>query len=388
MGDSNKGDFAGKDGFVWWMGFVEDRKDPLKLGRIKVRCIGWDADNKMEVPTDAIPWAQVAFPINNTNPYAPKEGDMVIGFFADGEAGQQRIVFGAFPSIPLKEANSQEAYSDPRESDELVTAPRPPAAKVYNTDGSGIEIEEKDQADPYPINLDEPTTSRIARNDLDTISKTFIKERRKNVVKEIKTYNKEEELSNWDEPETMYDAEYPYNNVMETESGHIVEYDDTYKAERIHIAHRNGSFVEMYPDGDRVEKITKDKYTIVMADDHLYVMGNCKITVQGNAEVYVQQNMYARVDENLTAYVVGDVDAQVDGNVTALVKGDVDATVNGSVTAQVDGDLSATIDGNATLDIGGDCSETVGGSKTSDVGGDYNITAGNFSVNAGTINLN
>ena len=374
----NQKDFAGKGGFIWWVGFVEDRMDPLKLGRLKIRCVGWDADNKMQLPTDALPWAQVAFPVNNVNPYACKEGDMVLGFFADGEAAQQRIVFGQFPSIPLKEANAEEAYSDPRE--DLADAPRPPESKEYIEDGTGIVITEKPQADPNPIYLDEPTTSRIARNDAETITETFIQERKDNVVKEIKTYNKEEELSNWDEPKTLYDAVYPYNNVMETESGHVVEYDDTPGAERIHIAHRNGSFTEWYPDGDRVEKITKNKYTIVMADDHLYVMGSCKITVQGDAEIYVQKNLYATVDENLTAYVVGNVDAQVDGNVTALVKGDVEATVNGS--------LSATIDGDATLDIGGDCSETVGGGKTSDVGGDYNITAGNFSVNAGTINLN
>ena len=374
----NQKDFAGKGGFIWWVGFVEDRMDPLKLGRLKIRCVGWDADNKMQLPTDALPWAQVAFPVNNVNPYACKEGDMVLGFFADGEAAQQRIVFGQFPSIPLKEANAEEAYSDPRE--DLADAPRPPESKEYIEDGTGIVITEKPQADPNPIYLDEPTTSRIARNDAETITETFIQERKDNVVKEIKTYNKEEELSNWDEPKTLYDAVYPYNNVMETESGHVVEYDDTPGAERIHIAHRNGSFTEWYPDGDRVEKITKNKYTIVMADDHLYVMGSCKITVQGDAEIYVQKNLYATVDENLTAYVVGNVDAQVDGDVTALVKGDVDATVNGS--------LSATIDGDATLDIGGDCSETVGGGKTSDVGGDYNISAGNFSVNAGTINLN
>jgi hypothetical protein len=368
----NQIDFAGKGGFTWWFGFIEDRKDPLKLGRLKVRCVGWHADNKMQLPTDSLPWAQVAYPVNNTNPYSPKEGDMVFGFFTDGEMAQQPVVIGVFTSIPLKKANAQEAYSDPRKSGDLVNAPRPLESKEYVTDGTGIVLTEKSQADPYPINLDEPTTSRIARNDLDTINETFIQERKDNVVKEVKTFNKEEILSDWNEPETLYDASYPYNNVMETESGHIVEYDDTPGAERIHIAHRNGSFTEWYPDGDRVEKITKNKYEIVMADDHLYVMGNVKITVQGNAEIYVQKNLYARVDENVTAYVVGNIDAQVDGNVTALVKGDVEATVNG----------------NATLKIDGDCTETIGGERNVDVGGDYNISAANFNVTAGTINLN
>jgi hypothetical protein len=92
---------------------------------------------------------------------------------------------------------------------------------------------------------------------------------------------------------------------METESGHIVEYDDTPGKERIHIAHRNGSFTEWYPDGDKVEKITKDKYTIVMKDDNVYIMGDCKITVQGNAELYVQGNAELKVDGNFNAEVGG-----------------------------------------------------------------------------------
>ena len=32
--------FVGKDGFVWWVGEVEDNEDPMELGRVKVRCLG------------------------------------------------------------------------------------------------------------------------------------------------------------------------------------------------------------------------------------------------------------------------------------------------------------------------------------------------------------
>jgi hypothetical protein len=38
-----------------------------------------------------------------------------------------------------------------------------------------------------PLNLDEPTTSSIARNDSDTITKHFIQERKDNKVKEVPT---------------------------------------------------------------------------------------------------------------------------------------------------------------------------------------------------------
>ena len=330
-------DFAGRAGFIWWIGVVEDRQDPLKLGRVRVRCVGWHAENKMSLPTNSLPWAMTVLPLNNPNPYSPKEGDMVFGFFADGQNGQEPVVMGVFPSIPLKGASPQEAFSDPRTTDELTNSPRTPEKKEYKVDGSGIVVTEKTKADNYPLNLDEPTTSRVARNDSDTITKTFIQERKDNVVKGVETYN-----STWNEPETKYDAEYPYNNVMETESGHLVEYDDTPGKERIHIAHRNGSFTEWYPDGDRVEKITKDNYSIVMKDNNVYIMGKCNITVQGDAEIYVKENAWLKVDKNITAQVGGNADVNIDGNVDVTVGGNYNEQVGGTYTVNSGGNMKFT----------------------------------------------
>lgn len=309
--NEDKKDFAGKNGFTWWVGIVEDRKDPLKLGRCRVRCVGWHADDKMRLPTDALPWATPAYPVNQTNTYAPREGDMVLGFFVDGENAQEPVMLGAFPSIPLKAPNIQDPYTDPRTEEELKAAPRPPASKTYNKDGSGIAITEKERADNYPNILDEPSTSRIARNDEESIANTFIQERKTNVVAGVPTVN-----SNWSEPTTKYNAKYPYNNVMETESGHVLEFDDTPGAERIHQAHRNGSFEEWFPDGDKVEKITKDNYQIVMKDDHVYIMGKCNITIQGDAEVYVQKNAFVKVDGNYDMKVGGTCKVESGGNMS------------------------------------------------------------------------
>ena len=308
MINEDKKDFTGKNGFIWWVGTVEDRKDPLKLGRCRVRCVGWHSDNKMNLPTKDLPWATPSLPTNNPNPYAPKEGDMVFGFFVDGENAQEPVILGVLPGIPLQQANRQESFNDPRTDEELTTAPRQPDSKIYNTDGTGITINEEAQANLNPLLLDEPTTSRVARNDSDTITKTYIQERKDNVVNNIPTFN-----SIWSEPETKYGAQYPYNNVVETESGHLFEVDDTPSKERIHQAHRNGSFQEWYPDGDKVEKVTKDNYEIIMGDDNVYIMGKCNITVQGDAEVYVQQNGYLKVD--------GNVEVRVGGNYNELVGG-------------------------------------------------------------------
>ena len=92
-------DFAGLNGFIWWMGVVEDRQDPLKLGRCRVRIVGWHSPNKSELPTKSLPWSQQMTPLNNTNPYAPKEGDMVIGFFIDGDNAQEPVMMGVLPGL-------------------------------------------------------------------------------------------------------------------------------------------------------------------------------------------------------------------------------------------------------------------------------------------------
>ena len=48
MYDNN---YLGKNNFVWFNGVVEDRNDPQKLGRLRVRCVGIHTDNKDDLPT-------------------------------------------------------------------------------------------------------------------------------------------------------------------------------------------------------------------------------------------------------------------------------------------------------------------------------------------------
>ena len=47
----------GRDGFIWFEGVIEDRMDPLGIGRMRVRAYGWDSASREEVPTEHLPWA-------------------------------------------------------------------------------------------------------------------------------------------------------------------------------------------------------------------------------------------------------------------------------------------------------------------------------------------
>lgn len=86
--------------FVWWVGIVEARNDPLALGRCKVRIFGFHTDNKSMLPTDDLPWAQPMYPVNAPNTFGkPRMGDWIVGFFMDGENGQFPVMMGILPGL-------------------------------------------------------------------------------------------------------------------------------------------------------------------------------------------------------------------------------------------------------------------------------------------------
>lgn len=126
----NDTDFMGKNGFVWFIGFVEEAgTDPLGLGRVKVRCKGFHPEETDLVPTKDLPWSIVIQPTtsagtsgigwSNTGLLASSQ---VFGFFMDGETAQFPVVLGTIPYIhrpnaPQNPGNSPGGYTnDPSSS--------------------------------------------------------------------------------------------------------------------------------------------------------------------------------------------------------------------------------------------------------------------------------
>ena len=94
--------FIGQDGFVWWIGIVEDINDPLTLGRCRVRCFGYHpAKSTNLVPTEDLPFALSIHPLNTPNLYGtPRVGEWVFGFFLDALSAQEPAILGYLPAIP------------------------------------------------------------------------------------------------------------------------------------------------------------------------------------------------------------------------------------------------------------------------------------------------
>jgi len=50
--------FFGHDGTIYAVGVCEDRHDPEKIGRIRVRWLGIHTDDKQKILTKDLPWSQ------------------------------------------------------------------------------------------------------------------------------------------------------------------------------------------------------------------------------------------------------------------------------------------------------------------------------------------
>lgn len=93
------------------------------------------------------------------------------------------------------------------------------------------------------------------------------------------------------ERETEYAAKYPYNSTITTESGHVLELDDTPKAERIHVYHKSGSYIEIFPDGTIITKSVKDSVSVTLKNHNISVVkGDLQIVAkEGDIQIVTEK---------------------------------------------------------------------------------------------------
>ena len=238
--------FMGKDGFQWFVGVVEDRGDPQKLGRVRVRCLGYHTENITDLPTSDLPWAHPMNPITSATvsgvgqtPLGAVEGTWVVGFFQDGAECQQPIIMGTLPGVPsgLPTKDSNKGFQD------RVNANYP--KYVNEPDVNRLAVNNEDNPHPILTLRKADRTTSIGRADFNPIDIG-----RANVGAPISLEG--DDGTKFDEPETDYKTKYPHNHVYETEGGHLREYDDTVNAKRIHERHASGSGYEILNDGTKI----------------------------------------------------------------------------------------------------------------------------------------
>ena len=366
-------DFLGLNNFVWWFGVVEDRIDPLELGRCRVRCFGWHNESPNQIPVDKLPWAHPIVPYGLKSVQPPTEGTMVFGFFADGEEGQYPIIMGTVPGIPDEIRDISAGFSDPLSAADKRNAAMPrkinTGASQLGKDTKGIRIADEDPS-RYPKYLNEPTISRLARPvrgekdgkfdgvTNESIANTTIDIQRKMRVTGIPTAA----ASQWDEAYPSYAAKFPYNNVTETESGHAFELDDTFGFERVQLSHRTGSTLEFANTGATKIKSTSSRQDITMGDQRTYVNGDKYETIDG--DYYLQIGGKLRILAKSVEIVSGSGTAisapqgiSITGGQSVAITG-LSASMSGVLTTvsgvktQVSGAMSTTVSGAVTHILG------------------------------------
>ena len=312
------GNFMGKDGFVWFVGVVEDRLDPKHLGRLRVRCLGYHTDNLGKLPTSDLPWSHVMNPITSAtvsgvgqSPLGAVEGSWVMGYFRDGSAAQEPIIIGTLPGIPssLPVKDADKGFQDYAHANY-------PKYKV--TDVNRLSVGDDDNPHSTLTIRKADIDSTVSQADIESIDRVAEQEQVLPPPAGSGARIFQDEPDPWSEPITPFDAVYPYNHVYESEGGHIREMDDTPGAERIMERHASGSGYEVFPDGTKVTRVKKDNYSIITEDDYCHIQGDSTKTIDGGLRVFVNKD---RVGDNANNY---NIQVGAGANVTIQVdEGDI-----------------------------------------------------------------
>jgi len=275
------GNFMGKDGFVWFVGVVEDRLDPKHLGRLRVRALGYHTEDLGRLPTSDLPWCHVMNPITSAtvsgvgqSPLGAVEGTWVIGFFRDGSAAQEPVIIGTLPgspsSLPTKDA--AKGFQD------YANANYP---KYKETDVNRLSVGDDDNPHSSLTIRKADIDSTVSQADIESHDRIAEQDQILPPPAGAGARVAQDEPDPWTEPTTPYAAVYPRNHVYESEGGHIREMDDTIGAERIHERHASGSGYEIFPDGSKVTRVKKDNYSITTEDDYVHIQGDATKTIDG-----------------------------------------------------------------------------------------------------------
>jgi hypothetical protein len=378
----------GISNFTWWVGVVENRQDPEKLGRCKVRIFGYHTDDVGILPTKELPWATPMMPMTSastsgvgTAPVGPVEGTWVVGWFLDGEEKQQPIMMGTFAGKTDKTPTiAKLLVNEEVKAGNIVTTSS--GTPVYDGSGNPIKTGYSANADVLPNDIDIPAVlphpSNLGQNPAGPLNdpsfasqqgfsdpnKIYPKidyaglpdtnklatEDKSHKLFKTKEYYRKKSIptasggSTWDEPTTAYNAQYPYNQVIETEAGHVIELDSSPNAERIHIYHKKGTYIEIDINGTMVKKVIGDSYEVCDNNGYVYVKGAHNITVGGPTKILVQNNADIEVDGALNVTGHGSTLVQSAKTVQVVAK---DIKVSGKSSLELISDGPVNIQGSS-----------------------------------------
>jgi len=380
--------------FIWWQGVVEDRRDPLKLGRCRVRILGYHTDSKGDghgIPTEHLPWATPSQPITSaamngigTTPLGAVEGTWVFGFFRDGKNAQEPVMTGTFGGIPESPPDASMGFNDPNGKYPLSThiGVKDETTGKYSGESDtnrlargvgSLPVPTKGSLDPKKGGEDSPSLDLKRRTRTKGVPTALAGDMSNTITNSDNTslYS----ATPWNEPNPRYggtadsnteylssvkqSSTYPLNHVRMSESGHVEEWDDTQTAERLHRFHKTGTFEEIQPDGTKVVKVVGSDYEIIAKDKDVQIRGSCNITIEGDCRMLYQGDLVQEVYGDYHLNVQGDMRTKITGNHATEVLADRKTVVNGYDDLFVGKDSILNVGTDRLINISGEQSETV-----------------------------
>jgi len=321
-----------------------------------------------------------------------------------------------FLEIEGKKQDPVEGFLDQR----LKTSEVPglPRSVCQTEDGLGTTHINQVNCPTYPYFFNEPDTNRLARNA--NVEATIVQKKLQEIqigqqeipaahcwqspsagsqpIEAIERNGTENtdvsEASGrlqWQEPETKYAAVYPYNKVSQTESGHTVEFDDTPGAERIHVYHRTGTFIEIHPDGSCVTKVVNDMTSIVLKNKFEHIENVYWLTVDKGCKFHINKDSAPGNDFDIEIGKGGGLNITVNSGDIHLINrnGNLNTYINGNKNETITGDLNQVIGGSKTQEVHGRYLRNVKGPMDEYIGGeDFRKSGGPMFRRAPKISLN
>jgi hypothetical protein len=310
-------------------------------------------DDKLLIASPDLPWSQVLLPTTTAAlsgigiQHGLVEGSTVAGFFRD-KGKQDFVVTHSAAGLPhggyketitdeLLKRDVEKGFNDPRkltkdaykgtpdgESPDqapnrghgltlaMDTAPTFPD-KIETEIGKAVEITEQELTDEhlpfYPLKPDGKTSDlgayHTAQEDTNYDTMDLSKMTAPSWEGFVADGTLKDRVSKINDQASVAKPVYPFNKTNMTESGHLIEVDDTKGAERLNWHHRSGTFTEWQPDGSTITRVNKDNYTLVCRDNTLVIGGEVAITVLGNAQVVVKKDAYLGINGDATLEVIG-----------------------------------------------------------------------------------
>jgi uncharacterized protein YcbK (DUF882 family) len=269
---------------------------------------------------------------------------------------------------------------------------------VKNEDNTKkLEVTKKGFVDPtatYPTEeyKGRPDTNKLATGD---VQGTAVQLKNKQLMVGAKLPGGK----SWSQPESPYKAQYPYNKVTQTEQGHIIEIDDTPGAERLHIYHRTGTFIEIDSNGSFVKRTKGSDYEIIDRNGYISIAGKADISINGACNIYVGNDANIEVDGDTNITCHNDITAQAGGklNLSAVeslsirstdifIEADKELNLLSSTFTKITSDVIHERSNSAKYITTKDLFEKVQSNKFTEVSKNFhNKVGGNFNLDTGGI---